>query len=105
SKIAIVGIERIRKRSPSSDSASVFTLMTMKRPALDAATLAISGATMRHGPHHGAQKSTTTGRPAPRTSASNEVTVGTSIGSAGAPSVVLHRPQRASRLEYGTRLR
>ena len=33
--------ERIRKRSPSSGSASVFTLTTMKRPAFDAATLRV----------------------------------------------------------------
>src|SRR6476620_3208657 len=99
SKIAIVGIDRIRYRSPSSGSASVLTFTTISRPPLDAATFAISGATIRHGPHHGAQKSTTTGCPALRIRASNVSTLGTSIGSAGAGNGVLHLPHRVSRPE------
>src|SRR5262249_47809832 len=38
SNTAIVGIDRMRKRSPSSGTASVFTLTTRKRPAADRAT-------------------------------------------------------------------
>jgi hypothetical protein len=52
---AIVGIDRMPKRSPSSDTASVFTLTTSRRPACRSAIFSNSGATMRHGPHHGAQ--------------------------------------------------
>src|SRR5262245_46315771 len=103
SKIAIVGIERMRKRSPSSGRASVLTFTTTNRPAFDAATFASSGATIRQGPHHGAQKSTTTGSPALRTSASNTATLGISTGSDGGGSALLHLPQRASRPENGSR--
>src|SRR5262245_64184827 len=105
SKIAIVGIERMRKRSPSSGNASVLTLTTTKRPAFDAATFASSGATIRQGPHHGAQKSTTTGSPALLTRASKTASLGTSMGSDGGGKAVLHRPQRASRPENGRRFR
>src|SRR5439155_6468676 len=53
--IAKVGMERIWSRWPSSFKASVLTLTTMKRPPARAATLTSSGATIRQGPHHGAQ--------------------------------------------------
>ena len=71
------------------------------------ATRAISGATMRQGPHHGAQKSTTIGSGDAATSASKDAASGTSIGSPGAASAVPHLPQRVSadRLEYGSRFR
>src|SRR5262245_42793326 len=101
---AIVGIDRIVKRSPSSGSASVLTFTTTYRPALLAATLISSGATRRHGPHHGAQKSTTIGTFESRTSASNAAALGISIGSALAGRSVphfLHLPGRPNR----TRLR
>jgi hypothetical protein len=51
---------------------------------------------MRQGPHHGAQKSTTTGNGDCATSASNVAASGTSNGSPGSDSVVWHLPQRAS---------
>src|SRR6187431_1503729 len=70
------------KRLPRLGNASVLTLATIQRPAFAAATRAISGATARHGPHHGAQKSTITGRWESRMSASNDVSDGTSTGSA-----------------------
>ena len=54
-KTAMVGINRMPKRSPRSLSTSVLTLTTSSRPACRAATFSSSGATMRHGPHHGAQ--------------------------------------------------
>jgi hypothetical protein len=41
---------------------------------------------MRQGPHHGAQKSTTTGSDAAEISASNDAASGTSTGSPGAGS-------------------
>ncbi|MBM2844019.1 MAG: hypothetical protein HW404_1856, partial [Anaerolineales bacterium] len=40
---------------------SVLTLATSSRPAYSAASLSSTGATIRHGEHHGAQKSTMTG--------------------------------------------
>src|SRR5450755_2860655 len=40
---------------------SVLSLTTFKRPFMSLATLSTMGATILHGPHHGAQKSTRTG--------------------------------------------
>jgi hypothetical protein len=54
---------------------------------------------MRHGPHHGAQKSTTTGWEDPAIKASNTLSFGTSIGSAAGGMAVLQRPHRAWRAE------
>src|SRR5262249_8351307 len=92
-------------RSPSSGTASVLTFTTRSRPALEAATRTSSGATIRHGLHHGAQKSTTTGWVASPTSASKATASGTSTGSATAADSPLHDPQRASRTVKPTRLR
>jgi hypothetical protein len=61
------------------------------------AIVATSGAIARHGAHHGAQKSTTTGSVDLVTSASNEAASGTSIGADGAGSGVPHLPQRVGR--------
>src|SRR3954465_13498988 len=55
---------------------------------------------MRHGPHHGAQKSTTTGTADALIAASNAGASATSRGSAGAPSVVWHLPQRVSAFSF-----
>ena len=85
---ASVGIERMRKRSPSSGRPSVLTLITSARPAMLRAAVSSSGAIMRHGPHHGAQKSTTTGTGALWTIASNDATSDASTGSPGGGSVV-----------------
>ena len=49
------------KRADTSGRSSVFTLITIQRPAPLAATLATSGAIILHGAHHGAQKSTSAG--------------------------------------------
>src|SRR5690606_8703143 len=43
-----------------SDASSVFSLATFARPAYSVAICSTTGPTMRHGPHHGAQKSTNT---------------------------------------------
>src|ERR1700728_3496140 len=40
---------------------SVFNLTNFALPAFAAATFSTIGPSMRHGPHHGAQKSTSTG--------------------------------------------
>src|ERR671918_1976388 len=55
--------------------ASTSSLRTSTTPAYLAASFSISGATMRHGPHHSAQKSTTTGLSLWSTSASNVASV------------------------------
>ena len=67
------------------------------------ATRSSSGATIRQGPHHGAQKSTTTGTAAARTSASKEPASGASMGAPGGDSVVPHPPHLASLALNGTR--
>ena len=87
----------MRKRSPSSGLASVFTLTTRALPARCCAAVSTSGAIMRHGPHHGAQKSTTTGIDDVEIAASNEDVSGTSIGAAGCGSGVWHLAQREDR--------
>src|SRR6185503_7123129 len=52
---------------------------------------------MRHGPHHGAQKSTTTGIALLFAAASNVAESVISIGASGGASAVLHCPQRVVR--------
>ncbi len=64
-KIISVGMLRIAKRIASAGSASVSTLIKRALPASSAAVCSKTGAKLRHGPHHGAQKSTTTGRSSP----------------------------------------
>ena len=75
--------------------ASVFTFRMRYFPACLAATFASSGATMRQGPHHGAQKSTTTGRSLCVTAASKLAASGVSIGSPGGAIPAWHLPQRS----------
>src|SRR4029079_11655579 len=62
---------------------------------------------MRHGPHHGAQKSTTTGSSDAAMAESKTSADGLAIGSPGAPSAAWHLPQRvsAASLTNGSRLR
>src|SRR5688572_840788 len=55
--------------------ASTSSLRTSTTPAYLAASFSISGATMRHGPHHSAQKSTITGLSLPSTSVSKVASV------------------------------
>jgi hypothetical protein len=55
--------------------ASTSSFRTSTVPAYFAASFSISGATMRHGPHHSAQKSTTTGFSLWSTSVSNVASV------------------------------
>src|ERR1041385_9214879 len=95
-KSASVGIERMRNRSPSSGTASVFTFKTSHSPAAAFATLSSSGAIIRHGPHQGAQKSTTTGSDDEPTAASKVVASDTSTGSAGAVNAARQLPQRVT---------
>jgi hypothetical protein len=60
-KMAKVGMLRIPYCAPSADSSSVFTLMNCAREPILALTCVNTGAIALHGPHQGAQKSTTTG--------------------------------------------
>src|SRR4051812_21158688 len=65
-----------------SGASSVFSLTTFRRPASSTASRSTAGETIRHGPHHGAQKSMRTGIEA-RISSSNVADVAsTAHGSA-----------------------
>src|SRR5438046_5646959 len=104
---AIVGIALMRKRRARLCAFSVFTFATTHFPAPSCATFFSSGATILHGPHHGAQKSTNTGRAERVVKASKARSLATSIGSPGALSSVPHFPQRPvpPSLSYFRRLR
>ncbi len=104
-KSASVGIDMMRKRSPSSGTASVLTLITSARPAMLRAAVSSSGAIIRHGPHHGAQKSTTTGTGACWTMVSNAAASAASTGSAGGDSDAWQFPQRIARSSVANRRR
>src|SRR5437879_4547308 len=54
---------------------SMFTLAMVSLPAYSPAISSSTGATMRHGPHHSAQKSTRTGTSACNTSAAKLASV------------------------------
>src|SRR5690606_9504804 len=56
-----VGIERMRKWLASSGCASVSTLTSTKRPPYCCSSRSSIGPSVLHGPHQGAQKSSTTG--------------------------------------------
>ena len=56
-----VGMLCTPKAAASSGSSSTLTLPTFIFPSYSPAISAIIGASMRHGPHHDAQKSTSTG--------------------------------------------
>src|SRR6186713_148269 len=55
------GIERMLKACESSGFSSELIFTSLTRPPKSCATLSRVGPSVRHGPHHGAQKSTTTG--------------------------------------------
>src|SRR6185436_11266690 len=91
-KTAMVGMDRMPSRSPTAATSSVFSFTTRSRPAVRAATFSTSGATIRHGPHHGAQKSTTTGIAEEAIRPSNSDAVVTSTGEPMLGSSVLNLP-------------
>src|SRR6266481_6038604 len=88
----------------SSGYRSVSTLTTMAQPAMPLAVRATSSADIRHGPHHSAQKSTSTGTRALCVISSN-CSGSTSNGSFIGDSGDLHAPQRpvSARCLAGTR--
>src|SRR5215211_5238405 len=57
----MVGMLMIPNACDRRGFASTSTFTTSTTPSYFAASFSISGATIRHGPHHSAQKSTTTG--------------------------------------------
>src|SRR6185437_1368147 len=87
------GIPCTRYRAAGPCSFSVSTFSTTPRPAISFAVRATSGAAARQGPHHAAQKSTSTGTFAPCTISSNSAVV-TAIGSSTGPRSALHAPHR-----------
>src|SRR5580700_6138852 len=56
-----VGMDCTPKRCWSLGESSTLTFTSLRRPAMSVATCASAGLTMRHGPHQGAHRSTTTG--------------------------------------------
>src|SRR3954462_14956716 len=64
-----------------SGASSTLSLTTFMRPELASARRASAGETIRQGPHHGAQKSTTTGTDAVISSANESRSASTSHGS------------------------
>jgi hypothetical protein len=73
----------------------VLIFTTSARPRIARATFSSSGATMRHGPHHGAQKSMTTGTLALDRSASNVRSSSIDTGESAAASGLLQAPHRS----------
>src|SRR5687768_4937470 len=72
---------------------SVSTFSTTARPLMLAAVFATSGAAMRQGPHHAAQKSTSTGTVALAVTSSKSA-ASASMGSLTGGSAAWHDPQR-----------
>src|ERR1043165_4028264 len=89
-----VGIDAIRNRSEAIGSSSVLTLATRNCPFDSAATLTSSGATIRQGGHHGAQKSMRIGSEDRREKVSKIDSECTSIGLVGRSSSLWQPPQR-----------
>jgi hypothetical protein len=92
-KIASVGMLRMPKREAVQGASSVLSFASCTPGSSTPAASSKAGAIMRHGPHQGAQKSTTMGR-------SDLVTCRSKLSSfngTGFPvnSASLHRPQRA----------
>src|SRR5438874_11154797 len=102
---AIVGIALMRKRRARFCALSVLTFATSHFPAPSRATLLSSGATILHGPHHGAQKSTNAGRADRVVKASKARSLATSIGSPGGLNSGPLFPQRPVSLVWSFLLR
>src|SRR5688500_6329948 len=60
-----VGMDRICQRSPSCGTASVFNFANRTRGSSCCAACSKTGAKLLHGPHQGAQQSTSTGTELP----------------------------------------
>src|SRR5688500_5950103 len=75
----MVGMLMMLNACDNTGLASTSTFTTWMVPSYFSASFSISGATIRHGPHHAAQKSTTTGLSLPRTSSWKLASVATLI--------------------------
>ena len=93
-KRIIVGIARMPKLAGVSMFSSMFSF-TIRRSSRSAAISSRIGAMTRQGPHHGAQKSTSTGLSDSRTSAWKVV----SVTSVMLPAIRFRAPLRASSLQ------
>src|SRR3954447_25044504 len=71
----MVGIDMIWNRRAISGFSSMLTLATVILSPCSVAISSSTGATILHGPHHSAQKSTSTGLSLPSTSVSNVASV------------------------------
>ncbi len=89
-----VGMPLIWNFSAISGTTSVSTFATSHWPRIVSATFANSGAIIRHGPHHCAQKSTTTGKADSAINRSKTGARSISTGSPGADKSTWHLPQR-----------
>src|ERR1017187_2665926 len=76
---------------------STLTLATLTRPACSVAISSSTGASILQGPHHSAQKSTSTGWPDFRTSASKLVSFSSTIDFMFASSLMVVRKNRSRR--------
>src|SRR5690606_19792488 len=101
---AKLGMLRTLYFAASAGARSVSTLSTSAFPARLSAAFATTGAAILQGPHHSAQKSTSTGTVASLVIWSNRL-ASTSIGALTGPSGFLQVPQRPvwARWRAGTR--
>src|SRR5688572_885622 len=100
SRMTSVGIDWTSNRRLTSGLSSALTLTSLNLPASSPASFSRAGLTMRHGPHHGAHTSTSTGRLDSSTTLWNS----SSFASTTQRSGVLHFPQRGMPLATaGTR--
>ena len=98
---------RASKREAVRGFSSTFSLANRTRPASSEASWSSTGASIRHGPHHGAHRSSTTGNGQRSTSCVNVASV-TVTGLVSMGTGVLHRPHTglspASTFSRGIRL-
>ena len=78
-----VGTARTSKRSDSFGVSSTFTLTSLTRPAYSRAICSSAGLTIRHGPHQGAHRSTSTGILEPSTTSAKSSSPASAIHGSG----------------------
>ena len=93
----IIGMPITPYRAATSGVSSTLVFTNLMRPPYCSARASTSGDTMRHGPHHGAQKSTTTGSEAASTSSAKAVSVSATIKLMPVPTAARRGVFRARR--------
>src|SRR5712691_4156780 len=93
----MVGIPRMPNRRDRFGALSLLTLTSLSRPGRSVAICSTMGETIRQGPHHGAQKSTSTGKVLCSTTAGNSA----SLLSVSQGSVAPQLPQCGTPLAVG----